>query len=244
MQTLIGGGDEHALWRSDDEGKSWSRIIYNENRNFLTVRLHDHVSQRVSFHWWLSFADPPLFSSVLYRTAPPPPCPSPTPTEQLFLVTGDNRLLYSSDMGVTFRYVSIPDGGRATFLSDVLDFHPEEKDWLIWVGGSPSGDRHAVAYVSTDNGDSWKEFDRYVEKCVFAEDIQFTRVEKDSIYCTAYQIKSGDQKGFEHAAATPGGNIMKLFKYDKLGQASKMVLEERVIQFYVFEKFMAVAKVS
>lgn len=119
-----------------------------------------------------------------------------------------------------------------------------EPDWLVFVGQTTTGDRRTEAFVSSDNGKTWSSaFDTYVEKCLFAADVKFTSVERDALYCSAYHLKSGNQQLFDHAASTPSGNVLKLYKYDKLGKGGKTVLAERVVEFYVFEKFMAVAVV-
>ena len=47
-QVVLLKTSSNSLWRSVDEGKTWSQIVHSGVSKFPIVRLHDHVSQRVS----------------------------------------------------------------------------------------------------------------------------------------------------------------------------------------------------
>lgn len=125
---------------------------------------------------------------------------------------------------------------------DLIDFHPTEPDWLLYVAGTICPGCHSIVYYSANNGANWDEpFDTYVSKCVFAEDTHFMKVERDAIFCTAYHQKSGSQDAWSNAASTPTGNILTLYKYPNFGRRTPIKLAEKVVQYYVFENYMAVA---
>ena len=199
------------MWRSDNEGASFSKI---------SIEAKGVMSE--SFY---------AVSVYLHDTA----------HERLYFFMSDDRLYYSSDFGAHFSEITLPMAPNHIGVP-YLDFHPTERDWLIFVGGTKCPNCKTEAFVSQDNGRSWgAKFDDYVQKCVFSQDKEFTNVEKDAIFCSAYANKFGSQDSWNGMPTTPSGNHLVLYKYDQLGRGSRSALADRVVQFYVYERFLAVA---
>lgn len=106
------------------------------------------------------------------------------------MFTSTDKLFFSNDKGATFNEISLPASINKIGVSD-LDFHPTEPDWLLFVGANESGAKvkSTRAFYSVNNGKNWsKQFDEYVQKCLFAQDAKFLTVKKTSVYCTAYKV--------------------------------------------------------
>ncbi|CAN8098715.1 unnamed protein product [Discula destructiva] len=69
-----------------------------------------------------------------------------------------------------------------------LYFHPDKKDWLIWIGEKSTSDgRYKEAMLSKDRGDNWQTLKRYVDHCAFTGSTAFTKFSRDpdQIICKA-----------------------------------------------------------
>jgi hypothetical protein len=90
--------------------------------------------------------------------------------DMVFFITKKEKVHYTVDRGQTFHSFKAPtppyipsDGGRSP-----LAFHPDNKNWLIWVGEKcEHKDCHLEASVSKDRGDHWKTISWDAIKCEF-----------------------------------------------------------------------------
>ncbi|KAH7022900.1 vacuolar protein sorting/targeting protein 10 [Ilyonectria destructans] len=87
----------------------------------------------------------------------------------IFFTTSDEKVIYTIDRGQSFHSFKGPTKANK---GHALSFHPDKKDWIIWVGEvcddvSGSKDCFLEASISTDRGDNWKTMLRYVERCEF-----------------------------------------------------------------------------
>ncbi|KAK5117578.1 hypothetical protein LTR62_005000 [Meristemomyces frigidus] len=101
--------------------------------------------------------------------------------DQVYLVTPSTTVYYSKNFGETFHSFDAPEKPNQEHLQ-ILQFHPDQKDWLIWTGGK-SG--QTIAHVSTKGGDEWNILKRSVRKCQFVY-----REDRDGsdqlVYCEQY----------------------------------------------------------
>lgn len=137
-------------------------------------------------------------------------------------------MYYTKDQGEHWDEIKTPLPVSRVVVQP-LDFHPGEKDWLLLICDDPST-IHTVAYISRDHGDNWEQIQdvKSVQKCIFGRDSNF-KIEKNTIYCSAHKLNSGDRN-----------NPLQLFRTTDWGE-HKEYLFENVVEFFVVEDFMAVA---
>ncbi|KAI9364921.1 hypothetical protein DFJ73DRAFT_956149 [Zopfochytrium polystomum] len=88
--------------------------------------------------------------------------------------------------------------------AQILDHHPTEKEYLVFVGG-PRGcpvpsQCYTEAYITFDSGRTWlndgKPIETWATKCLWGWDTGFTDKEtdlpKDSVICASYKFKNGN----------------------------------------------------
>ncbi|KAI9281076.1 hypothetical protein BY458DRAFT_499521 [Sporodiniella umbellata] len=134
-------------------------------------------------------------------------------------------LRYTEDQGATWSSIKTP--APPTISSpDVLDFHPVQKDWLLFIGDAQDSLAHNEAYVSRNHGGDWTALDMHVGKCIFGRDAHF-QVEEDTVFCSAY-----DKNQPESDLSLVRVNFLK---------DTTNVYFEKIVEFFVIEDFMAVA---
>ncbi|KAI8370594.1 uncharacterized protein BYT42DRAFT_617135 [Radiomyces spectabilis] len=175
------------LWRSEEHGIRWHRVLENEGR----VR---------------SFVMHEFDNSRAYAVM-------------------DNEIYSSKDQGASWERIQTPLP-PSKHTSQVLDFHPQEKDWLLFIGDATSTPRHSEGFISRNHGGRWDALDMYVEKCIFGRDSKYD-IEKETVYCSAYEKNLVNDN-------------LKLMRTVDWGRSIE-VLFERVVEFFVIEDFMAVA---
>ncbi|KAG0173404.1 vacuolar protein sorting/targeting protein PEP1 [Apophysomyces sp. BC1034] len=136
----------------------------------------------------------------------------------------EDGIQVTENYGETWTRINVPAAPSKRAVQ-VLDFHPQEKDWLLFIG-DPSPMRHAEAYISKDHGRNWDSMKMTVDKCIFGRDSNYN-IEKETIYCSTRDEKLVD-------------NELKLVRTLDWGK-SKETLFDKVVEFFVIEDFMAVA---
>lgn len=136
-----------------------------------------------------------------------------------------NEIYSTEDRGVTWTRMQVPLPPSRS-AEQVLDFHPQERDWLLFIGDALTMPPHAEVFFSTNHGESWESLDMWVEKCIFGRDPEY-EIQKETIYCSGYD---GQQLGQD----------IKFLRTVDWG-VHKEVLFDNVIDFFVVEDFMAVA---
>jgi len=151
---------------------------------------------------------------------------------RIFVLDEKMHMYISSDQGENFEEIQLP--APPSVGQRILDFHPEEWDWILFLG---STDGRTKAYVSIDAGKTWKKpFDEYSEKCLFGEDTMFKTVPKDMIFCSSWEPKTGDQTSPDFQL----NKRLQLIAYANLGE-SKTVLVDKVVNYFVAGGFLAAA---
>lgn len=131
----------------------------------------------------------------------------------------------TEDQGATWKTVKVPLSPSRR-IAHALDFHPQERDWLLFIGQSSDPEPHSEAFISRDHGRSWSSLDMYVEKCIFGRDSKY-EIEKETVFCSAYDNKQ------------VGGNL-RLVRTTDWGRTTESYFDN-VVEFFVVEDFMAVA---
>lgn len=137
----------------------------------------------------------------------------------------ENDIYATKDQGKSWDHIKVPLP-PSHFVPQVLDFHPLEKDWLLFIGDAHTSPRHAEAFISQDHGGSWGNLDMWVDKCIFGRDSKYS-IQKETIYCSGYDSQQI-------------GEDAKLMRTVDWGN-TKEVLFDNVVEFFVIEDFMAVA---
>ncbi|RCI00049.1 vacuolar protein sorting/targeting protein PEP1, partial [Rhizopus azygosporus] len=144
--------------------------------------------------------------------------------QRAYAILEDN-IHYTDDQGKTWHPIKTPLA-PSDRVAQTLDFHPTQKDWLLFIGKSSSPVPHNEVYVSTDHGRSWTALDFYVEKCIFGRDAEY-KIEEDVVFCSAYDKKQV-------------GNDLRLVRIN-FKQNQNRVYFDNIVEFFVVEDFMAVA---
>ncbi|KYK58605.1 vacuolar sorting protein [Drechmeria coniospora] len=116
-------------------------------------------------------------------------------TDVVFFTTKTDVVIYSIDRGHTFHKFKAPSTPNPG--SSPLGFHPDKKDWLIWVGVKceevgKSDSCFKEASISTDRGDSWKTMHRYAEKCEFTGNSAYPYRSQRQIVCLVRKEEKND----------------------------------------------------
>ncbi|CAI6277211.1 unnamed protein product [Periconia digitata] len=111
--------------------------------------------------------------------------------DQVYWLTATKKVYYSLDRALprtihSFEALQMPNEQGA----QILQFHPKEHNWLIWIGGehcekSKEGDCHTVASVSQKGGveGSWEPLLPYVSKCAFVWRVAGRHVDDKEVFC-------------------------------------------------------------
>lgn len=114
----------------------------------------------------------------------------------IYFTTKTKKVIYSIDGGSSFHSFEAPSDQDDVLA---LNFHPENKDWLIWVGKQcdkvgKSENCFLEASISTDRGDNWKTMLRYVHKCEFTGSTAYKAPDRDlrQVVCLVREEERND----------------------------------------------------
>jgi hypothetical protein len=109
----------------------------------------------------------------------------------VYFLTASKKVHYSEDRGLrdSIHSFEAPVQPNQEKLQ-ILQFHPHQKGWLIWLGGKNcdkvnSKECHTAAYVSQKNGkdESWEPLVSYVKKCAFVWREAGRDVKEEQVFC-------------------------------------------------------------
>ncbi|KAK3722183.1 vacuolar protein sorting/targeting protein PEP1 [Vermiconidia calcicola] len=103
--------------------------------------------------------------------------------DNVYIITPSKTVYYSKTRGKKISSFEAPDVPNQEHIQ-ILAFHPQEDDWLIWIGNRDS-DHQTTAHVSTHGGDKWDPLLRSVRKCQFVYREGRPGSEK-LVYCEQY----------------------------------------------------------
>jgi photosystem II stability/assembly factor-like uncharacterized protein len=116
--------------------------------------------------------------------------------DAVYFTTEDSRkVLYTMDRGKS-SFHSFEAPTDVTHEAP-LSFHPDKKDWLIWMGKKcekvdGSEDCIQEAHYSTDRGDSWHLIGRYVQRCEFTGNSAYNFRPLKQIVCLVHAEEKQD----------------------------------------------------
>ncbi|KAF6836853.1 vacuolar protein sorting protein [Colletotrichum plurivorum] len=148
---------ENKIWRTKDHGKSWERIL--EDEEIVSIIPHFYFKSAV------------------------------------FFTTKTNKVWYTIDRAEHLHHFEAP---LRPGTGSPLSFHPDKKDWLIWIGEKcekVDGKEQCwkEASVSEDRGDNWKTARRYVDKCDFTGNSAYKFRDVHQIVCLANKREDNDK---------------------------------------------------
>ncbi|KAJ3357163.1 vacuolar protein sorting/targeting protein PEP1 [Kappamyces sp. JEL0680] len=121
----------------------------------------------------------------------------PSVPSRAYVVTS-SMLWITSDTGVTFEGVAVPNPPNLNLAPVFLIPHPKHPDWLLWIGSvgctGDFSDCHSQVSVSWDSGHQWRPINNYVRTCLWAATDAFQAPDEKTIYCSVFDAKEGDQR--------------------------------------------------
>jgi len=152
--------------------------------------------------------------------------------DMVFFITDGKKVIYTTDRGHHFHSFKAPLKLSNNDLP--LIFHPDKKDWLMWVGVTDDDDDDAYRAVSysKDRGDHWETRVRYAGKCEFtgANAYKFPDRKVTQIVCTK---REKDSSSSDH-------NPFVLFSTDDWFDNTKELLKD-VKDFATMSEFIVAA---
>ncbi|KAH8982691.1 Oligoxyloglucan reducing end-specific cellobiohydrolase [Lactarius akahatsu] len=169
---------------------------YFKESTTILVRLEDASvwqSSNEGYTWNRLFPDETFLAFYHYTFTP----------DRAYLIINTTKFFYTTDTGCSWNYLNAPTPPN-TFGVQVLHFHPEYIDWIIWTGdeGGGGGGRnncHAEAHYSRDNGRRWTLVETYVSNCAWARN-KGLLVDRSQILCESFRDKTGSQRFFQMGA--------------------------------------------
>jgi hypothetical protein len=205
---------EHTSDKSSDDDETVV-MLTSERESFVT---HDHGKS------WSPAVDEEVIA--IY--------PHQYNTDYVYFVTPSKTVYYSKDRAKKGSIHHFETPRRPTLESNrqFLSFHPEESDWLIWMGGEDCKDGekeacHSVAYASTKNGHDWDEMLPYVKKCSWMWREEGRHVKDKLVFCEQYE---NEEKGSK----------LQLLSSEDLFEHKEVVFPS-VVAFATMSEFIIVA---
>ncbi|KAF0396202.1 Oligoxyloglucan reducing end-specific cellobiohydrolase [Gigaspora margarita] len=158
-----------------------------------------------------------------------------------------SHLWYTGNQGASFEKMDFPRKDNLPLLPNnlglpLIDFHPTEFNWLLYMGGTPCPRCHTEVHFSRDNGKTWeKMIETWAEKCIFARDKNFEERNKKDIFCSSYKDKNYVKEQDELQGRPTDANPLQLVLIEDFENEKREVLFTNVVEFYVFDVYMAVA---
>ncbi|KIH95132.1 vacuolar protein sorting protein [Sporothrix brasiliensis 5110] len=108
--------------------------------------------------------------------------------EMVFFVTTKEHVVYTVDYGKQYHEFQAPYPPDVESERSPLLFHPDHKDWLIWIGKKceSTGACYTEASFSRDRGDNWVTLLRYVERCEFIGSSAYKNRKPEEVVCLVH----------------------------------------------------------
>ncbi|KAF1959139.1 vacuolar protein sorting/targeting protein 10 [Byssothecium circinans] len=200
----------------DKKGDETVVMLTSQNEAYIS---HDHGKK------WKKGPDAPIVA--IY--------PHQYNNDYVYWLTATSKVYYSKDRGLAdsihdFEAPQMPNVQGA----QIMQFHPKESDWIIWVGGehcekSSGGDCHTVASVSQINGvpGSWDTLLPYVKKCAWVWREAGRNITEKEVFCE------------QHTKEEMGADIELISSQDFF--KTKDVKFKSVVAFATMSEFIIVA---
>ena len=234
---------------TDFPGKTFTNIVYLE-RTGISSGEDETVLMRTDKGVFLSDNHGKTWEQILKEEAIIGIYPHPHFNDVVFFLTPTKKVFYSTERGQHIRSFKAPHPPNSKHVK-VMNFHPKNKDWIIWIGGvgcekgADSPDCHSVASLTRDRGDDdWQTLRRYVRKCEFIKktetgyltpDDPNSKESKNSrdklIYCETRMKENNDRDN----------NPLQLVSSDDFFETDEVHFEN-IIDFATMSEFIVVAR--
>lgn len=157
--------------------------------------------------------------------------------DMAFFIKTDGTVIYTINRGQSydeFKAPTRPDVEAAIPVSPFA-FHPDRRDWILWVGKKcseiDSKNCYNEASLSKDRGDNWQTIVRYVDRCEFTGSSAFSNFRaQDQIICKARAREDSSVEGNPWQIVTSNDFF-----------ETKKVVESDVKDFATMSEFIVVA---
>ncbi|KAL1960691.1 hypothetical protein VTO42DRAFT_6521 [Malbranchea cinnamomea] len=149
--------------------------------------------------------------------------------DAVFFLTAGKKAYYTINRGESFGEFETKLPTPRDWIH-ALSFHPQHRDWLIWMGAEDcgsGGNCHYTAHYSTDRGGDWHTLMRYVRKCEFLGRVE--RPNSDQLVLCA-----------QYADENPKSDQIKLISSDDWF-AKSTVHFDNILNFATASEFIVVA---
>lgn len=148
----------------------------------------------------------------------------------VYFATSSTKVIYSIDRGHSFHSFEAPNTPGEQFP---LSFHPDQKDWLIWIGETcdeVGGSKTCFpsASLSKDRGDNWETILRFAERCEFTGSKAFRFRPQKQIVCLAHT---------EESTSSP----LTVITSDDFFEDDKQAFDGEVLNFATMSEFIVLA---
>ncbi|KAJ3036248.1 vacuolar protein sorting/targeting protein PEP1 [Rhizophlyctis rosea] len=227
-------------------GSDVSQVLYFPNTTVVLIRTEDGDV-------WRSGDEGETWKQVLKGYEVDKMVAHEAKEKRGYFLTGKD-VLWTDDALETDSVMKLepPNGVKANGLGlPILDFHPTQPDWLVFLGGAndcptvPASDCHTETWITKDHGKKWMKVETWASKCVWGRDFKFVdkEVEEDSVYCMSWKYKIGNFGQDELELWGAGkDNELQLVEINDGGERKKYVVDKGVVAFYVVENVMVVAQ--
>ncbi|KAJ1987238.1 vacuolar protein sorting/targeting protein PEP1 [Coemansia spiralis] len=114
--------------------------------------------------------------------------------QRAFVYTENDILAFTKDRGVSWQIVkNLPSPANSLHIRPIIDFNPENPDWLLFIGGTSCPECHSEVWVSRDNGIKWNRITTHATKCYFGRSKEFNSLPPETVVCTNYRFTSGKE---------------------------------------------------
>ncbi|OLN81413.1 Vacuolar protein sorting/targeting protein 10 [Colletotrichum chlorophyti] len=115
--------------------------------------------------------------------------------DTVFFTTDSKKVFYTIDRAEHFHEFEAPTKPGS---GNPLSFHPDKKDWLIWVGEKcekidGKDQCFKEASISKDRGDNWQTAMRYVQKCEFTGHSAYKFRDLRQVVCLAHKREDNEK---------------------------------------------------
>lgn len=147
----------------------------------------------------------------------------------------------TQDKGSNFEEMTVPLLPVINLQGNVLSFHNEEPEYLLYLGekgcDSPmSSDCHSEAFYSHDHGRTWRSLGTYMRNCIWGHEGSVEKADHHAVLCEQYREQSGNQRSFF-------GNPVQFVTSNNYFK-NRDVLFDDIAGVAVFGKYIIVAAVS
>ncbi|KAG0203863.1 vacuolar protein sorting/targeting protein PEP1 [Mortierella sp. NVP41] len=121
----------------------------------------------------------------------------------------------------------------------LVDFHPDKNknDWLLYLG-QDDNECFTRLYRTQNAGKDWALVDTWVDKAVYASHRQLDMPDH-GIYSMSWKKPMPEKACQDEVYSNDANPLQMIYKLD--ADKQQLVLFDNVVQFYVVEKFLAVA---